>query len=82
MRNLKENVHQREEDLNMQVRKKTQFLTRDSIQLRRDVDSSKLEAVVGNHCSVGYVVSIIVGGIVHGIILVEDPRSTVLRIHI
>jgi len=62
MGKLKENDHQREEELKMQVRKKMQFLTRDSIQLRRDMESSKLEVVVGNHCSVGYVVRIIVRG--------------------
>eukprot|EP00253_Pinus_taeda_P036167 PITA_36167 len=34
-----------------------QFLTRDSIQLRRDMERRRLEVVVGNHCSVGYVLS-------------------------
>eukprot|EP00253_Pinus_taeda_P025534 PITA_25534 len=55
MRNLKENGHQNKEYLKKNVRKKMQFLTRDSIQLKKDMESSKLEAVVENHCSVGYV---------------------------
>jgi len=63
----------------MQVRKKMQFLTRDSIQLRRDVESNKIETVVGNHCSVGYVVRIIARGIVYSIIVVVEPRYRVLR---
>jgi len=67
MRKIKENGHQSEEYLKMQVRKIMQFLTRNSIHLRRDMESSRLEAVVGNHCNVGYVVRIIVRGIFHNI---------------
>ena len=81
MTKLKENDHQSEEDLNMQVRKIIQFLTSYSIQLRRDMESGMLEAVVGNHCSVGYVVRIIIRGIVHSIIVVVDSISIVLRRH-
>ena len=66
----------------MQVRKIIQFLTRDSIQLRRDMESNMLEAVVGNHYSVGYVVRIIIRGIFHRIRVVVDPISIVYRRHI
>ena len=66
----------------MQVRKKMKFLTKDSIQLRRDRESSRLDAVVGNHCNVGYVVRIIIRGIACSIRVVVDPRYTVLRRHI
>ena len=38
----------------------------------------KLYAMVGNHCSVGYVVRIIVRGIVRSVRVVVDPRSIVL----
>jgi len=55
MTKLKENGHQSEEDPNMQVRMKIKFLTRDPIQLRKDMDSSKVDLVVSNHCNVGYV---------------------------
>ena len=49
------------------------------MQLRKNAKRSKLEAVVGNHYSVGYVVRIIVRGIVHSIRVVLNPRSIVLR---
>ena len=79
MKKLKENCHQSEEDLKMQVRKKMYFLTRGSIQLRKDLERSKLEAVVGNHCSDGYAVRIIVRGIVRSIRVVLDPIYIVLK---
>jgi len=43
------------------------------------MESSRLKVVVGNNCSVGYVVRIMVREIVYIIIVVVDPRSTVLR---
>ena len=43
------------------------------------MESNKLEALVGNHCSVGYVVRIIIRGIVCSIRVVVDPRSTMRR---
>jgi len=46
----------------MKVGKIMHFLTRDSIQWRRDMESSRLAAVVENHYSVGYVVRTIVEG--------------------
>ena len=46
------------------------------------MESSKLEAVVGNHCIIGYVVRIIVRGIFHIIRVVVDPISIVFRRHI
>ena len=58
-----------------------QFLTRDSIRLRKDMESSMLEAVVENHCSVRYVVRIIARGIVPNIRVVVDPRYIVLKGH-
>jgi len=82
MRNIRDNVHQSEEDLKMQVRKIMQFLTRDSIQLIRDMGRNKLEAEVGNHCSVGYVVRIIIRVIVHSIGVVVHPKSIVLKRHL
>ena len=81
MKKLKENGHQREEDLKMHARKITQFRTRNSIQLRRDMERSRLEMVVGNHCSVGYVVRIIIRGIIRSIRVVVDPKYIVLRRH-
>jgi len=56
------------------------FLTRSSIQLRRDMESSELEVMVENCCSIEYVARIIVRGIVF-IIRVVDPRFIVLRRH-
>jgi len=58
------------------------FLTRDSIQLRRDMEINMLEVVVENDCSVRYVVRIIVRRIDHSIRVVVDLRSIVLRRHI
>ena len=66
----------------MQLRKKIQFLTRDSIQLRREVERSKLEAVIGNHYSVEYVVRIIVRGIFCSIRVVVGLTSNIIRRHI
>jgi len=43
------------------------------------MERSKLEAVVGKHYSFGYVVRIIVRGIVCSIKVVVEPRSIVLR---
>jgi len=63
----------------MQVRKIMHFLTTDSIQLRRDMERNMLAVVVGNHCSVGYVVRIIVRGIVYSIRVVVEFRSIVLK---
>jgi len=79
MRKIKENGNQREEGLKVKVRNKMQFLTRDSIKLRRDAERNRLKPVVGNHCSVGYVVRIIIRGIFHSIRVVVDPKYLVLR---
>ncbi len=49
----------------MQVRRKMYSLTRSSIQLRRDMERSRLEVMVEDHCSVGYVAMIIVRRIIH-----------------
>jgi len=46
------------------------------------MERSRLEAVVGNHCSVGYVVRIILRRIVCSIRVVVDPISTAIRRHI
>jgi len=46
------------------------------------MESSGIEAVVGNHCSAGYMVRIIIKGIVRSTRVVIDPRFTVLRRHI
>ncbi len=46
MTKLKENDHQREEDLKMQVRNKMYSLTRSSVQLRRDMEKKILEEMV------------------------------------
>lgn len=43
------------------------------------MEGSRVEAVVGNHCSVRYGVRIIVRGIVRSIKVVVDPISIVLR---
>jgi len=50
--------------------------------MRNDLESNRLETVVENQCSVGYVVRIIIRGIVHSIRVVVDPRSIVLGRHI
>lgn len=42
-------------------------------------DASEKEMVVGNHCSVGYVVRIIVRGIFRSIRVVVDPIYIVLK---
>ena len=62
----------------MQVRKIMQFLTRNSIQLRRDMEGSRLETVVRNHCNVGFVENITIRRIVH-CIRVEERISTMLK---
>lgn len=81
-RKLKENNHLREEDLKMQGRRIPQFLIRDSIQLRRDMECSRQEAVVGNHYIFGYVIRIKLRGIVCGIIVVVDYIFIFLMRHI
>ena len=65
----------------MQVRKNIYSLTRSSIQLRRNMERNRLDMVVENHCSVGYVARIIVRGIFCSIKVV-DPRYIVLGRHI
>jgi len=56
-----------------------EFFRRYLIQLRKDIESSRLEAVVGNHYNVSYVVRIIIRGIFHIIRVVVDPRSKMVK---
>ena len=62
----------------MQVRKKMWSLTRILIQLRRDTERSRFEAMVEHRCSVGYVARIIERGIFHSTRVV-DTKSIVLK---
>ena len=52
MRKLSEDGHQSGKDRKMHVRKKIWFLTRISIQLGRELESSRLEVMVKHRCSV------------------------------
>jgi len=82
MRNIKGSGHQSAEDLRMQYRKKKFLPTRSIMQLRRDMglnlESNKIEVMVGDFCNDGFVVMIITR-IISRCIRVENLRSIVLK---